>query len=246
MKKLAALVFVVMMFPAGIVNAHSGRTDSSGGHNCRVGACAGTYHYHNGGGATTPTTTPYVAPTPRVPVTTKKSVINDVSYLFTETIRYTSKEYPSYSKVISEGQNGIKRLTTEITYVDGTETNKSLPSETIATPAIDRVIEKGSRIEPQAHISSIIKNKKKDHYDIKGQYKSNAEVVLSLNGKKIKRAKTNDKGEFTFNKIKIKNEKAELIIFKREKRKEHQISEKTFADLKNLTTKTEYETLRSK
>ena len=32
-----------------IVFAHSGRTDSSGGHNCNVGACAGTYHYHNGG-----------------------------------------------------------------------------------------------------------------------------------------------------------------------------------------------------
>jgi hypothetical protein len=27
--------------------AHSGRTDSSGGHNCRVGSCAGTYHFHN-------------------------------------------------------------------------------------------------------------------------------------------------------------------------------------------------------
>lgn len=31
-------------------SAHSGRTDSNGGHNCNVGSCAGTYHYHNGGG----------------------------------------------------------------------------------------------------------------------------------------------------------------------------------------------------
>lgn len=31
--------------------AHSGGTDSSGGHNCNVGSCAGTYHYHNGGAA---------------------------------------------------------------------------------------------------------------------------------------------------------------------------------------------------
>ncbi len=44
------------------VSAHSGRTDSSGGHNCNVGACAGTYHYHNGGGATPPA--PIPAPTP--------------------------------------------------------------------------------------------------------------------------------------------------------------------------------------
>ena len=31
--------------------AHSGKTDSSGGHHCNVGSCAGTYHYHNGGAA---------------------------------------------------------------------------------------------------------------------------------------------------------------------------------------------------
>jgi len=30
-------------------SAHSGRTDANGGHNCNVGSCAGTYHYHNGG-----------------------------------------------------------------------------------------------------------------------------------------------------------------------------------------------------
>lgn len=34
--------------------SHSGRTDSSGGHNCYVGSCAGTYHYHNGGGYSPP------------------------------------------------------------------------------------------------------------------------------------------------------------------------------------------------
>jgi hypothetical protein len=37
--------------------AHSGRTDSSGGHNCRTGSCAGTYHYHNGGSSYKKTTT---------------------------------------------------------------------------------------------------------------------------------------------------------------------------------------------
>ena len=29
-----------------VVSAHPGRLDSSGGHNCNVGACAGTYHGH--------------------------------------------------------------------------------------------------------------------------------------------------------------------------------------------------------
>ena len=29
-------------------HAHGGGLDSSGGHNCYVGSCAGTYHYHRG------------------------------------------------------------------------------------------------------------------------------------------------------------------------------------------------------
>jgi hypothetical protein len=41
---------LVLSFTSG-AKAHSGRTDSSGGHNCNVGSCAGTYHYHNGGGS---------------------------------------------------------------------------------------------------------------------------------------------------------------------------------------------------
>jgi hypothetical protein len=46
---LIAIGIILFVFSGSPVSAHSGRTDSSGGHNCRVGACAGTYHYHNGG-----------------------------------------------------------------------------------------------------------------------------------------------------------------------------------------------------
>ena len=28
------------------VSAHGGRLDANGGHNCRTGSCAGTYHCH--------------------------------------------------------------------------------------------------------------------------------------------------------------------------------------------------------
>ncbi|MFZ3591743.1 YHYH domain-containing protein [Bacillus sp. DJP31] len=54
-RKIAIIVFFII-FPFGtMVNAHSGRTDSSGGHNCSSksiskGLCTG-YHYHNGGGS---------------------------------------------------------------------------------------------------------------------------------------------------------------------------------------------------
>lgn len=54
MKKILLILPILFLFVASGVSAHSGRTDSSGGHNCNVGSCAGTYHYHNGGGSYTP------------------------------------------------------------------------------------------------------------------------------------------------------------------------------------------------
>lgn len=53
MKKIGILMLVLFMALSPVVNAHSGRTDSNGGHNCSEkskakGLCSG-YHYHNGG-----------------------------------------------------------------------------------------------------------------------------------------------------------------------------------------------------
>lgn len=47
--KLITLLFILFFLSAPQVNAHSGRTDAYGCHNCRVGSCAGEYHCHNGG-----------------------------------------------------------------------------------------------------------------------------------------------------------------------------------------------------
>ncbi|MGM7703460.1 YHYH domain-containing protein [Pseudalkalibacillus sp. Hm43] len=56
MKKLSLLFIILLLSVSNVdlVSAHSGRTDSSGGHNCSEkskakGLCSG-YHYHNGGG----------------------------------------------------------------------------------------------------------------------------------------------------------------------------------------------------
>jgi len=46
------------------VNAHSGRTNSSGCHNCNVGSCAGTYHCHGGYSAPPPVYVPISTPKP--------------------------------------------------------------------------------------------------------------------------------------------------------------------------------------
>jgi hypothetical protein len=74
---LAIVALLILILPIPVF-AHSGRTDSSGGHNCSdssitKGLCTG-YHYHNGGSAPAPaiqqiapapTTAPTISPTAR-------------------------------------------------------------------------------------------------------------------------------------------------------------------------------------
>jgi hypothetical protein len=44
-KLFTAVLFIVM---PTLLMAHSGGLDRDGGHNCYIGPCAGTYHYHGG------------------------------------------------------------------------------------------------------------------------------------------------------------------------------------------------------
>lgn len=66
MKKLVSILTIVLVFTfsSSLAEAHPGRTDSSGGHNCSAkskakGLCTG-YHYHHSGSTTTkkPTSKP--------------------------------------------------------------------------------------------------------------------------------------------------------------------------------------------
>ena len=55
-KKISIFVLIFTFLFSSMAYAHSGRTDSSGGHNCSEksqakGLCTG-YHYHNGGDST--------------------------------------------------------------------------------------------------------------------------------------------------------------------------------------------------
>lgn len=61
-------VFLFGMAPNANLEAHSGRTDSNGGHTCRTncasyGLSTGEYHYHNSGSAPAPKPAP-IAPSP--------------------------------------------------------------------------------------------------------------------------------------------------------------------------------------
>ncbi|SDN57835.1 YHYH domain-containing protein [Bacillus sp. OK048] len=63
-KKVFLFTLLFILLSGTFASAHSGRTDSSGGHNCSEkskakGLCTG-YHYHNGGGGSTSSSTPIV------------------------------------------------------------------------------------------------------------------------------------------------------------------------------------------
>ncbi|OMD72389.1 hypothetical protein BSK48_08085 [Paenibacillus odorifer] len=53
---VSSFISLVLLLMPALADAHPGRTDANGGHNCRTN-CAkwglenGEYHYHNGGGS---------------------------------------------------------------------------------------------------------------------------------------------------------------------------------------------------
>ena len=50
----------------------------------------------------------------------------------------------SYQKVIQEGKNGLKEVTTEITYIDGYETERNVSSETVLVEPVSAKVVVGS------------------------------------------------------------------------------------------------------
>lgn len=91
MKKLLSVltIFVLVILSSSFAEAHSGRTDSNGGHKCSdksiaKGLCTG-YHYHNGGSSTSsgsnnnysPVTSPKPTYTPQPTLTMVDVYINN-------------------------------------------------------------------------------------------------------------------------------------------------------------------------
>jgi hypothetical protein len=85
-------ILISLIYPKDVVFAHGGRTDASGCHNCRTGACAGTYHCHGG----TTTVRPQVI---NVPVT-QPAVVQP-----TNTNNYNSNTPVPQSNQTTESKN---------------------------------------------------------------------------------------------------------------------------------------------
>jgi resuscitation-promoting factor RpfB len=160
MVMLGMLVFAFLTIPARVV-AHSGRTDSSGGHNCNVGSCAGTYHYHNGGGYTS---TPPPKPVVKTQTTTETEAIQF------QTIEQNNSDLAiGRTRTTQEGSTGIKTNTYKITYIDGVQTSKQLLSSAIIKSPINRVVAVGTKTEPSVAAASITKPPENDESASNGE-----------------------------------------------------------------------------
>ncbi|MEG0473699.1 MAG: copper amine oxidase N-terminal domain-containing protein [Solibacillus sp.] len=100
MKKVALLIMMLSLFlsPSLIADAHSGRTDSNGGHNCSEkskakGLCTG-YHYHNGGsGSSSSSNSNYKAPKPTYVNAPKPTLIKADVYINNVAQNYNPSAY---------------------------------------------------------------------------------------------------------------------------------------------------------
>jgi len=142
-------IALLSIFSINTVSAHSGRTDSSGGHNCNVGACAGTYHYHNGGSGYTPPA-PKPAPTPAPVVAPVLSITTEIvteeeSIIYKTKTEDNAEILKGETVVEQEGENGVKTITYEVTYTDGVETNREKTGEEVTTKPVEEIIHNGTK-----------------------------------------------------------------------------------------------------
>lgn len=115
MKKWSLLFGLILLFSFSLnAEAHPGRTDSSGGHNCTAksvakGLCT-EYHFHNGGSTPAPETSPSTTPKVQEPVYDPK-------------VYYDNGYEAGYSKGIEQGykagDDSVKSPDSNDDYVEG-------------------------------------------------------------------------------------------------------------------------------
>ncbi len=222
------VVFALLLVNAFVPNVSAHRSGCHRWHSCPSDSgsyVCGDLGYTSECGTSSYSAPTYTPPAPHIPVVTTKKVTSSESIPFAHKVRYTSKEYPDYIKTTTTGAPGVKQITTEITFSDGVETSRKIVSSEATQQTIDEVVTQGKRHKPSAKLTAVKKTNHKNKFNINGRAKENSVVVLSLDGKRIKRAKVDNKGNFSFRNIKITNHSAKIEIFIRVKNKETKISE---------------------
>ncbi|MCD8149314.1 MAG: G5 domain-containing protein [Clostridiales bacterium] len=85
---------------------------------------------------------------------TKKQVVEEEEIAYETVYENSSSLYSGQTSVKQEGQNGIKELTYEVTYVDGEEESRELISEEVTKEAVNEIILKGTKQKQSSSSSS--------------------------------------------------------------------------------------------
>ena len=140
-------IFIAVFNPVS-VQAHGGGLDGSSGHNCNVGYCAGTYHYHYGGDTSTDHDNPegYVAPAPTPqPVVTTRTEVENIVIIYKTIEEQSSDLFIGEKEVKQKGVNGNTAVTYTITLTDGAETKRNKSSEKTTKAPVNEVILVGTK-----------------------------------------------------------------------------------------------------
>ena len=99
-----------------------------------------------------------IVPGDVIAVNTSKSVINVVTVKTTTyeedykaDVQYVddNENYKGINTVISEGTDGRRKVTAEVTYVDGVQTSVEYTNEVIITPAEPEIVAVGTLVQPE-------------------------------------------------------------------------------------------------
>jgi hypothetical protein len=246
-KKLAVCTVLLLIFFTITPSAGAHRSGCHRWHSCPSDTgsyVCGDLGYYSECPANSTPVVPIPAPTPPpAPVITQRTISEDSELPFSTSSKSTNKEYVGYQKVLSEGVKGKEKIYYDVTYTNGAETARKETRREVILAPIDRSMLAGSRVKPTASFVSVSSTNKKDKFNVKGKATANSEVVLSIEGKKIKRTKTDSQGNFVFKNIKFNKETTKIRVYNRINKKESPTSEITEFNKTKNTIKTDYQKL---
>lgn len=80
-----------------------------------------------------------------VQIKTKKTVTYEAKISYKTEKKYNNEKTTDYSKVLQEGKNGLKKVTDEVTYVNGVKSETKTLSSTVITEAVNKIVEYGNK-----------------------------------------------------------------------------------------------------
>jgi murein DD-endopeptidase MepM/ murein hydrolase activator NlpD len=87
--------------------------------------------------------------TPMLSVELVKNVTYRVPLSYKTVTIQDSTQYTDYSKVKTEGVNGVQQCVDKVYYINGTESKREIVSRTVVVPSVDKVVITGTKKRPK-------------------------------------------------------------------------------------------------